>query len=261
MKTISFVIPVYNEEKRLDKTFTALEELVLPRGLKLNQVIFVNDGSTDKTVSLIKKSPLKKSFDIKLVTYKTNKGKGFAIRQGMLESNADYTLFFDADMSTPLTQLVKLLPFMERGTDVIIGTRKNGHSTVIVHQPLIREMMGRGFTKVTRILLRSNVTDFTCGFKAFSKKAVQSIFPQSAINGWGYDAEILYLAAKNKFSTVEVPVAWSDDKRTKVSLFKAVPSTLLEIGTIMYVHSLSKSIVFTPLSLLTRFQTRVMGAK
>ncbi len=260
MKTISFVIPVYNEEKRLTKTFAALSELALPRGLKLSEVIFVNDGSDDNSKLKIKNSKLKKDYKIKLVTYGKNRGKGFAIKQGMLESDADYTLFFDADMSTPLSQIAKFMPAIQKGIDVIIGTRKNGHSTVIVHQPLVREMLGRGFTKLTQILLQSKVTDFTCGFKAFSRKATSTIFPQSMINGWGYDAEIIYLASKNNFSTTEVPVAWSNDARTKVSLFKAVPTTLLEIGTIVYKHSLSKKIS-SPLSLLARFQTRILGAK
>lgn len=260
MKTISFVIPVYNEEKRLTKTFAALSELALPRGLKLNEIIFVNDGSNDNSKLKIKNSKLKKDYKIKLVTYRKNRGKGFAIKQGMLESDADYTLFFDADMSTPLSQIAKFMPAIQKDVDVIIGTRKNGHSTVIVHQPLVREMLGRGFTKLTQILLQSKVTDFTCGFKAFSRKATNAIFPQSIINGWGYDAEIIYLASKNNFSTTEVPVAWSNDARTKVSLFKAVPTTLLEIGTIVYKHSLSKRAT-SPLSLLTRFQTRILGAK
>jgi dolichyl-phosphate beta-glucosyltransferase len=111
-------------------------------------------------------------------------------------SIGDYALFFDADMSTPLSQINNFLPYMENHTDVIIGTRKNGESAVIRHQPLCRELLGKYFTKLTRFVLEVDVTDFTCGFKAFSQSARLTIFPRSIINGWVYDAEILLLAKK-----------------------------------------------------------------
>src|SRR5437762_432977 len=104
MKKISFVIPFYNEENRIEKTFKALNALVLPVGLKLENIIFVNDGSKDKTLLKLNEFKKKSKFGSKvnIVTYKINQGKGYAIRRGMLESKSDYTLFFDADMSTPL---------------------------------------------------------------------------------------------------------------------------------------------------------------
>ena len=188
MKTISFVIPVYNEEKRINKTFSALKSFTQPEGLTLREVIFVDDGSTDITKSKIKnqKSKLEKILNakVKIISYKINKGKGYAVKQGMLSSNSDYTLFFDADMSTPLTELNKFIPFMNDNKDVIIGTRKNGKSTVVVHQPKIREFLGRGFTLITKKLLRLNVSDFTCGFKAFSKNSKNKISSTSSINTW-----------------------------------------------------------------------------
>ncbi len=264
MKTITFVIPVYNEEKRLDKTIKALKEVKLPAGLKLEKIIFVNDGSTDKTVQVIEKVAKSKTiaFPISLLTYKQNKGKGFAIRQGMRIASSDYNLFFDADMSTPLSELKKFMPFMDKNIPVLVGTRKNGKSTVVVHQPRMRELLGKGFTKITQISLNCWVTDFTCGFKAFSRKATLAIFSQSTINGWGYDAEILYLATKQGFSLQEIPVLWSNDERTKVKLYKAIPQTLSEIVTILYTHSLKqKSATFPGKTIFARFQTRLMGAK
>lgn len=264
MKTISFIIPVYNEEKRLGKTFSALRNLVMPEGYKLEAVIFVDDGSTDATASMIKKyhgQPKQKARDtrgtldtrdtsIKLISYSTNRGKGHAVKQGMLASKSDYSLFFDADMSTPLTQLKKFVPFMEKGFDVIVGTRKNGHSTVIKHQPYIREKLGKGFTLMTQIALNSRqVTDFTCGFKAFSKKATQSIFPRCIIDRWGYDAEIIFLAQKLKLTLVEKSVIWTNDERTKVKLSKAIPQTLSELLKIRMAHSLLPSLSSTKLDL------------
>ena len=240
MKTISFVIPVYNEQKRITKTFEALKRVKLPLGLKLSEVIFVNDGSTDQTKAKINRFRMKnkKIASIKLISYEKNMGKGFAVKQGMLASDADYTLFFDADMSTPLSELNKFMPLMNNGDDVIFGTRKNGHSTVIKHQPLYRELMGKVFTQMTKTILGLSVTDFTCGFKAFSRQATQKIFSRSIINGWGYDAEIAFLAKKNGFEIFEKPIIWANDEGTKVKLYKAVPQTLLDLGKIHINHSI-----------------------
>ena len=258
MKTISFVIPVYNEEKRINKTFSALKSFTPPESLTLREVIFVDDGSTDITKSKIKnqKSKLEKTLNakVKIISYRINKGKGYAVKQGMLSSNSDYTLFFDADMSTPLTELNKFLPFMNDNKDVIIGTRKNGKSTVVVHQPKIREFLGRGFTLITKKLLRLTVSDFTCGFKAFSKNSKNKIFSASSINAWGYDAEIVFLANKYKFSIQEKPVIWSNDKNSKVKIYKAVPQTFVELFLIYWYHEISPRLLsFGSLANMDRF--------
>lgn len=240
MKTISFVIPVYNEQKRIGKTFKALSRVKLPGGLKLSEVIFVNDGSNDQTKAKINRFRIKnkKITNIKLVSYKDNMGKGYAVRTGILSSNADYTLFFDADMSTPLSELSKFTALMEKDADVMFGTRKNGKSTVVKHQPLYREVMGKGFTLITKTALGLKVTDFTCGFKVFSRRASRQIFSKAFINGWGYDAEIAFLAKKNRFEIFEKPVVWTNDERTKVKLYKAVPQTLIDLLRIHLAHSI-----------------------
>lgn len=263
MRSLSFVIPVFNEQDRVQKTFDALKNVSLPRGLHLKEVIFVNDGSTDTTLQkltnwkfLVEQNAMNprtlrqvqntaslraffgRPITIKLITYSQNRGKGYAIRQGMLSSTADYTLFFDADMSTPLSELAKFYPSITQGIDVIIGTRKNGHSTVLNHQPLYREVLGRGFTKLTQVLVGVKNTDFTCGFKAFSKRAKDAIFTQSIINGWGYDAEILLLTKKLALTQKEVGVTWTNDDRTHVRLASAIIKTLLELSLLVWIHRL-----------------------
>ncbi len=242
MKTLTIVIPVYNEEKRLSKTFTALESLKLSRGFRLESILFVNDGSQDNTKRYItlSKKRLEKilSTSIKILNLKTNSGKGAAVRIGMLASTADYTLIFDADVSTPLAELSKFFPYMRKNTDLIIGTRKNGHSTVVVHQPLYREVLGKGFTFLTNTILNTKVTDFTCGFKAISRSAKQTIFSQSIIDRWAYDAEIVFLGCKYGFTLVEVPVVWINDKRSKVRLHKDLPQTLVDLAKIKLSHSI-----------------------
>lgn len=263
MKTISFVIPIYNEEKRLQKTFSALRKFTTPEGLKLQEVIFVDDGSTDNSKSKIENAKLslgtKLKTKVRIVSYTQNKGKGHAVKQGMLASNADYALFFDADMSTPLSQLKKFIPYIKTNKDVIIGTRKNGQSTVIVHQPKLREFLGRGFTFITKFVLRLNVTDFTCGFKAFSKQAKDKIFKASSINTWGYDAEILFLANKFDFPIEEKAVLWSNDKNTKVKLYKAIPQTFMELFLIYWRHEIKPALLFIlkNLNIINRYRVSI----
>ena len=238
MKTISFVIPVYNEEKRIAKTIKALLGGFSFVGLKLEKVIFVDDGSKDETKLKIKnqKSKIEKKLKakIKIISYSKNRGKGYAIKQGMLASKSDYTLMFDADMSTSISEVRKFLPLIKKGVDVIVGTRKNGESTVTKHQPLYRELLVRGFTLLSNIILDTWVTDFTCGFKAFSKFAKNRIFTNTIIDRWSYDAEILYLAKKMNLPMQEKAVKWKNDPATKVNLWKDLPETITDLIKIRF---------------------------
>ncbi len=231
MKTLSIVIPVYNEEERLEKTFKALSELRVPRGLKLEKVIFVDDGSTDSSKLKIQQFILrnKKTFDFILIPYKTNRGRGYALKLGLSASHSDYSLYCDVDMSTPFSELEKFNPLMQKETPIIIGTRKNGKSTVIKHQPLYREILGRCYTKISNLILGTKITDFTCGFKAFSYIAKNELLTSIKMNRWGFDSEIIYLAYKYKYKIVEVPVVWSDDSRSKVKIWQDIPISLYEL--------------------------------
>jgi dolichyl-phosphate beta-glucosyltransferase len=238
MKTLNFVIPVYTEEKRFDKTVSDLLKGFKFKEISLKKIIFVDDGSSDATAKLIQKysKSLSNALNCKvhLISYKPNKGKGFAVKTGMLASKADYTLFFDADMSTPLEEFKKFIPFILQGKDVIIGTRKNGHSTVVVPQPLYRQVLGRGFTLLSNIILNTWVTDFTCGFKAFSNQATQNIFATAKINRWGYDSELMFLSKKLGYSIQEVPVVWINDDRSRVNLLQDLPGSLKELFSIRW---------------------------
>ena len=241
MKTLSIVIPVYNEEKRLNKTFKALSEGFSFTGIRLEKLIFVNDGSSDETLEKIKnyqgKLGKKLKAKVEIYSYQPNKGKGHAIKTGMLISDSDYTLCFDADIATPLSEFKKFLPLIRKNTPVIIGTRKNGESTVTSPQPLYRQLLGRGFTYLANLILNTWATDFTCGFKAFSREAKEAIFNQSIIDGWGYDAEILFLAKKQGFRVIERAVLWQDDRQSRVKLYKDLPLSFLELLKIRVYHS------------------------
>lgn len=237
-QTISIIIPVYNEESRLAGCLSTLSEWMPNTNISIHEVVFVNDGSTDTTLSILKKnySKLAKKLatDVRIVSYDTNKGKGHAVKTGILEASGDYILVMDADMSTHPGELKKFIPHMQNRIDVIVGTRKNGHSTVVKHQPLYRELLGRLFTQLTHLIVKSAVTDYTCGFKAFKRKAAYEIFSRLTVNAWSYDVESLFIATKLGYSVVETPVVWSDKKGSKVRLWKDAPISILELLSIRF---------------------------
>jgi len=246
MITINFIIPVYNEEKRLNICFRALDSFIPPKKIQISKVIFVNDGSTDNTLNILKNTKIK--FPKKIISYSTNKGKGYAVKTGLLKSKSDYSLLFDADISTPLSEIKKFVPFFKKNIPVIIGTRKNSHSTVTIHQPFIRENMGKAFTLLSNIILNTSVTDFTCGFKALSYEAIKIIAPKMTINRWCYDSEILFLAKNNNLTIQEKPVTWANEKNTKVNLIKDSIRSFYELILIRINHlnlSFPKSPVFS----------------
>lgn len=252
MKTLSIIIPVYNEENRIGRLLRAFSKAQDFGGISLEKIIFVDDGSTDKTVLKIKKArpQIEKAHNTKLetISYSVNRGKGYAVRQGMLAADSDYTLLMDCDLSTKLTELTKMLPAIQKNADVVIGTRRNGISTVIEHQPRLREILGQGFTLLSQIMLNTWISDFTCGFKLFSRGAKNNIFKRARIERWGYDSEVLFLARKLGYATIEVPVVWSDDSRSKVNLVVDIVrsfSELLQIRLYDFVGEYSEAPIFS----------------
>lgn len=240
MKTLTIVIPVYNESQRLVKVFRSFSNGINLPGIKLQSVIFVNDGSTDDTEIKIQKqiSHLSKKIraEIKIISYKVNRGKGYAVKRGMRNSNADFTLLMDADMSTPLTELRKFVSAIKEDRPVIIGTRKTQKAAITKPQPLYRQLMGRVFTLLSQTMLNTWVSDFTCGFKIFNKQARKQIFTSARIDRWGYDAEILFLSRIFDYTITEIPVRWHNDERSSVSIVQATFESLKELVQIRLYH-------------------------
>lgn len=232
-KSISLVIPVYNEQERLEKTIAGVLSWKNYREIELEEIIFVNDGSRDKTLKLLNESKaiIEKDLkvEIKIISYSTNRGKGYAVGLGMRAAKGDYALLLDADMSTPVGEIKKIIPYIKEGRPVIIGTRKNGESTVRLAQPLHRQIMGRVFTLASHVILNTWVTDFTCGFKLFSREARAGIFDRSRIERWGYDAEILYIARKLGYDISEKALLWYNDERSRVSIVRDTVRTMSEL--------------------------------
>lgn len=235
MKTLSIVIPVYNEEQRINQCIRALRKFKPPKEVVVDRVIFVSDGSTDETNLKIKNYISEnKENKVQLVSYRQNKGRGYALRAGMAEATGDYALWLDADMSTPLSQVRKILPGMKQNTAVIIGSRKISGAVVTKRQPLYRILLGQGFSKLSEIMLEVPVGDFTCGFKAFSRIAYTSIFPKCRINGWGNDSETLFLAKKFNLGIAEIPILWKNDARSKVKILRDIILSFLDLCKIRY---------------------------
>jgi dolichyl-phosphate beta-glucosyltransferase len=225
-KRLSIVIPLYNETKRFHKGLVVCQEM-------LNQnpdweCIFVNDGSTDNTKKLVNEN-IKEIPNAKLISYDKNRGKGYAIKRGVLKAKKEYLLFTDIDFSTPISELEKLFLHDKNNCDIVIGTRKVKEALIKVHQPFYRESLGHAFTIITNLWLGLNISDFTCGFKLFKTKVAKKIFSKQKINRWGFDAETLYLARKYKFKICEVPVLWENDAATKVSLLKDILRSLNDL--------------------------------
>lgn len=221
---LSIIIPLYNEVTRL-KNLIKVYDFFESNNINY-EIILVNDGSNDKTLSYLKKFP--KKYKYQLVSYKVNMGKGYAIKEGMLTANGKFRLFTDIDLSTPIEEFNKFIPYLNK-YDLIIGSRKTKGSTLKKRQPLIRESLGKIFTLVSQTILNLETSDFTCGFKCFSQKAAIEIFNKQTVNRWGFDSEILFLAKKLRFKTKEVPVTWFDDPRSKVKFPQAIISSIADL--------------------------------
>ncbi len=225
---LSVILPLYNEEKRI-KNVNRIIKFLSTKSFSW-ELILVNDGSTDGTGKALKKFSHP---NIKSVSSAINQGKGHAVKQGMLAASGRYRLFMDVDLSTPIGELDKFLPSLEKFA-VLIGTRKGSGAKVVVHQPWLRENLGKGFTLLSQLFLGVPVSDFTCGFKVFSAPCAKEVFQRSRINRWGFDSEVLFLCHKYGFSIKEIPVTWKDDVRTRVKFPQDIVRSLTELLTIRW---------------------------
>jgi dolichyl-phosphate beta-glucosyltransferase len=233
---LTLVIPAYNEEKRISITLQKVTQYLLTHKLTCELVI-VNDGSSDKTTTVVSTfiDNLNADIELKLLSHKKRSGKGWAVRTGMLAAQGRYVLFMDADLSVPIDEIDIFLKKI-KDYDVVIGTRKVKGARVEVHQPFFRELLGKGFTKLSNFILGTHYSDFTCGFKIFKAAAAATLFEQQKLPDWSFDSEILYLAHKQGFKVLEQPVRWINDPNTKVRLYRDVVISLLGLLKIRRIH-------------------------
>lgn len=210
----SIVIPVYNETKRIRENAPAVFDFFRSSGVS-HEIIFVNDGSVDETRAVLLE--FQKSHPCTLISYEHNRGKGYAVRQGALAATGGWILFFDIDLATPLTEFTHFLSFRQSNDDVIIGSRRLAGSLIRKSESPLRVLLGNGFSALSRFFV-PGVSDFTCGFKCFSRKAAGTVFAVARIDRWAFDTEILYIARLRGFHIREMPVSWSHsfDSRVRV---------------------------------------------
>ncbi len=221
---LSIVVPAYNEERRLPQTLDRIDAY-LARQSYTSEMIVVDDGSCDRTAEVVE------SFQtahprVRLIR-NDHRGKGYAVRTGMLQARGHIVLFSDADLSTPIEETEALLPWFERGYDIVIGSRE-GTGARRIREPFYRHLMGRVFNFVVRLLTVRDIQDTQCGFKAFRDDVAREVFTCMRLYGenakritdsmvTGFDVEVLFIGQKFGYRIKEVPVEWLYSNETKVN--------------------------------------------
>jgi dolichyl-phosphate beta-glucosyltransferase len=212
--THSIVIPAYNESQRLGATLEKVLNYVHLQGWDA-EVIVVNDGSRDNTAEIVRTFAATNPA-LRLVENPGNRGKGYSVRNGILNACGDVIVFTDADLSSPIEEMPKLLQALADGADIAIGSRWLRAELQTKRQSLHRQVFGRIFNILLRMTLGLRFKDTQCGFKAFTRRAAQTILPLQRIERWGFDPEILFLARKFGFQVAEVPVFWGHSGGTRI---------------------------------------------
>lgn len=217
MRKVSYsvVIPAFNEGKRLAPTLQQVLNYLHQQGWDA-EVIVVDDGSTDDTAEIVRSFAASHP-DVTLLENPGNRGKGYSVRHGMLKARGEVVVFSDADLSSPIEEMPKLLQAISEGTDIAIGSRWLRAELQTTRQSLHRQLFGRIFNALNRAILGLHFKDTQCGFKAFTRRAAQTILPLQQIERWGFDPEILFLARKFGFRVKEVPVRWGHVGGTRIN--------------------------------------------
>jgi dolichyl-phosphate beta-glucosyltransferase len=211
---ISIVIPAFNEANRLMGSLDRIADYMDAQHPDY-EIVVVDDGSVDTTASLVR-DRMARYPRLRLESYGTNRGKGYAIRYGVQRAHGDAILFSDADLSTPIEELDKLLPLLAAGADIVIGTRADPRSDVRVRQPFYRDRAGKLFNWLVRTLLLPALNDTQCGFKIFRRATVMPIIADLYVDRFAFDVEILYLADQRGLRISEVPVTWINSPDSRV---------------------------------------------
>lgn len=210
---LSVVIPAYNEAHRICGTLHTLVGYLKKQAYEW-EIIIVDDGSEDGTGAVVQESfP-----ELRLIPYKPNRGKGHAVKTGILAAQGAYRLYYDADGSTPIDELEKAWPKFEAGADIVIGSRALAESRIEVAQPWFRRNLGRVYNLMLRALSLTPYPDTQCGFKVLTARAAELLFPRVSTDRFGFEVELLYLAGLRGLRVEQIPVRWIDSPESRVRL-------------------------------------------
>src|SRR6185369_4599077 len=229
---LSIIIPAYNEEKRLPVYLASVMKYLGQQEFPY-EIIIVDDGSHDSTAEVVTRFT-QENMRVRLIRLPRNRGKGFAVRAGMLEATGKLRLFTDADGATPITELERLRNAVDGGADVAIASRAMKDDACTVNAHLHRKVMGRVFHFIVTALTVKGILDTQCGFKLFTSEAAEAVFPLQRIHDFGFDAEVLYLCQRNGYRITEVPVNWTDIAGSKVRLVRDSLRMFRDIFTIRF---------------------------
>ncbi len=233
---LSVIIPAYNEAERIEPSLDTLFSYLQAQQFT-SELIIVDDGSSDETAQVVE-AMIDGNDSARLVRYTPNRGKGYAIRQGVLASCGEYVLFMDADLSTPVTEIANALCLLN-GHDIVIGSRALCDSQIVVYQPLYRRIGAMVFNVLRNGLVGAGISRFKdtqCGFKLFKGDMARQIFSQAQVNGFMFDVEILYLALKWNLKIAELPVEWANVPGSKLRLFSDTMRMFKDLAMIRLRH-------------------------
>lgn len=209
---LSIIIPAYNEEHRIGDTLKKITAYLSQKPFTA-EIIVADDGSTDRTVKIAEELRIP---NLRIVKNITNLGKGAAIKNGVSAARGELILFSDADNSTPIEEVEKLISAIEEGYDVAIGSRALPDSNIVVHQPFYRETMGRIFNFLVQLLVLKGIKDTQCGFKLFRREVAKKVFSEQQLKGFAFDVEILLLARRAGYCIKEVGITWINSPASRV---------------------------------------------
>jgi len=235
---LSIIIPAYNEAKRIAGTIETIC-VFLERKHLYSELILVNDGSTDDTLQIIK-AYCDPNDMIKIISYNKNRGKGYAVRSGVLSATGDILLFLDADLSTAIEETESFLDEIDN-YDVLIGSRRLKNSNIIKKQPFYRVFLGRLFSLFVDSIFHFDIEDTQCGYKMFKREPARNIFENLKIEKFSFDVEVLYLASKFNYRIKQLPVTWHNDADSSIYAVKDGMKMLLDLIKIKRNHSFDKN--------------------
>ena len=221
------IVPAYNEQDRIGPTLERINEYLLAQSYTW-KVVGVSDGSQDKTNEVVQTfSATHRGFF--LLESEPNRGKGFVVQKGMLEVDAEWLLFSDADLAAPIEEVEKLLAAVQSGKPIAIGSRPLKESSLEVRQPWYREAAGRGFNLMVQLFAVRGIKDTQCGFKLFRNDVAKDVFKRSKLAGYGFDFESLMIARDLDYEIAEIPIRWSHQEGSKVNMLRDGAKMLTEL--------------------------------